>query len=152
MRSVQSTSLRNTLFEELREVSSGREPLQILRHGKPIAVLVPAAGEHPGKKKPLIDLDAISSFCRGHRLKSLCLFGSILRDDFDEESDVDVMVDSGERDVSLRELCDMMDELEAMFGRKVDLVFKKNVLALDKKYKTREEILMTASEVYHEAA
>jgi prevent-host-death family protein len=152
MRSVQSTSLRKTLFKELREVSSGREPLQILRHGKPIAVLVPAAGEKSSKKKPLIDLDAISSFCKGHRLKSLCLFGSVLRDDFDEESDVDVMVDSGERDVSLRELCDMMDELEAMFGRKVDLVFKKNVLALDKKYKTREEILMTASEVYHEAA
>ena len=105
----------------------------------------------PGKRKSCLDLDAIADFCRRHSLKQLCLFGSVLRDDFDEDSDVDVLADSDGKTVSLHELCDMMDELETLFGRKVDLVFKKDVEALDPKYQTRAEILTSAREVYNKA-
>ena len=104
MRTVQSTFLRKTLFKELREVSLERVPVQILRHGKPIAVLVPATTEHPTNKKPLIDLDAIASFCKEHHLKSFSLFGSVMRKDFDENSDVDIMIDSAGRFIKLHEL------------------------------------------------
>ena len=152
MRTVQSTEFRQHLSGELQAISEGRQPVEILRHGKPVAILSPALGVPPGRRKPILDLDAISRFCKKHSLKRLCLFGSVLRDDFDEDSDVDVMADSGGRTVALGELCDMMDELEAMFGRRVDLVFRKDVEALDRKYRTRDEILTTAREVYDEAA
>lgn len=152
MRSVQSSEFRKHFFGELQVISKEQQLVEILRHRRPIAVLSPAVDVLPGKRKPILDLDAISKFCKKHSLRRLCLFGSVLREDFDEYSDVDVMADSDGRTVTLRELCDMMDELEAMFGRKVDLVFKKDVEALDTKYKTRAEILATASEVYNEAA
>lgn len=152
MRTVQSTELRKHFFRELQTIAEDRQLVEILRHGKPIAVLSPSVDVPPGKRKPCLDLDAIAKFCGKHSLKQLCLFGSVLRDDFDEHSDVDVMADSAGKIVLLRELCDMMDELETMFGRKVDLVFKKDVEALDKKYRTRAEILTTAREVYNEAA
>jgi uncharacterized protein len=152
MRSVQSTSLRKTLFKELREVSSGREPVQILRHGKPIAVLVPALVGNLGNRKPLLDLDAISAFSKRHGVRAFYLFGSVLREDFDSDSDVDVMVDMKDKSLGLAKWCSMMDELEVMFGRKIDLVRKDNIEALDPRYHRRSEILGTAKAVYDEAA
>ena len=152
MRTVQSTELRKHLFEELHAISKEGQRIEILRHGKPIAVLSPSVSSPPGRRKPTLDLDAIAEFCKRHSLKKLYLFGSVIREDFDEDSDIDVMADSDGRSVSLHELCDMMDDLEAMFGRKVDLVFKKDVEALDRKYSTRADILATAREVYDEAA
>ena len=149
---MQSTEFRKHFFEQLQTIAKNRQLVEILRHGKPVAVMSPAVNVFLGKQKPNLNLDTIAEFCKKHSLKQLCLFGSVLRDDFDENSDVDVMVDSDERTVTLCELCDMMDELEVMFGRKVDLVFKKDVEALDKKYRTRDEILTTAREVYNEAA
>ena len=123
-----------------------------MRHGRPIAILSPSVDTPPGRRKPSLDLDAIAGFCKRHSLRRLYLFGSMLREDFDEDSDIDVMADSNGRTVSLCELCDMLDELEAMFSRKVDLVFKKDVESLDRKHRTRDDILKTAREVYDEAA
>ena len=40
-----------------------------------------------------IDRDAVSAFCRRHHIRRLALFGSVLRDDFGPESDVDVLVE-----------------------------------------------------------
>jgi predicted nucleotidyltransferase len=40
-----------------------------------------------------IDVDAVSAFCRRHRIRRLAVFGSVLRDDFGPESDVDLLVD-----------------------------------------------------------
>ena len=40
-----------------------------------------------------IDRDAVSAFCRRHCIKRLALFGSVLRDDFSPDSDVDVLVE-----------------------------------------------------------
>lgn len=66
--------------------------------------------------------DKIAEFCERHRVARLSLFGSILRDDFGPESDVDVLVEfeAGAR-VSLFDLGGMLMELREMLGREVDL-------------------------------
>jgi predicted nucleotidyltransferase len=70
----------------------------------------------------LIDLDAIARFCKKHQVKTFAPFGSILRDDFDEDSDVDVLVDLDGRHLKFHEECRMLDELELVFRRKVDSI------------------------------
>jgi predicted nucleotidyltransferase len=67
--------------------------------------------------------ELIAEFCRKWRVTELSLFGSVLRDDFGPESDVDVLV-SFQPDApwSLYDWVQMMDELKEIFGREVDLV------------------------------
>jgi hypothetical protein len=66
--------------------------------------------------------EALAAFCRKHRVSKLALFGSVLRDDFRPDSDVDVLVEfePGARAGFLK-LAGMELELGAMLGRKVDL-------------------------------
>jgi len=67
----------------------------------------------------------IAEFCRKWKVTELSLFGSMLREDFGPESDVDVLVTLAEdAPWSLFEWVDMIDELRVMFGRDVDLVEK----------------------------
>jgi uncharacterized protein len=75
-----------------------------------------------------VDREAIVRFCRKWRVTELALFGSVLRDDFGRESDVDVLV-SFEPDApwSLWDLIAMRDELQELFGRRIDLVEKKTL-------------------------
>ena len=64
---------------------------------------------------------AIAEFCRRRRIRRLCLFGSVLRDDFRPDSDVDVLVEfepGGRTGLSFFE---MEAELSRLLGRKVDL-------------------------------
>jgi uncharacterized protein len=67
----------------------------------------------------------IEAFCRKWKIREFALFGSVLREDFRPESDIDVLVafedDAGH---SLFDLHDMRVELEEMLGREVDLVEK----------------------------
>jgi uncharacterized protein len=72
-----------------------------------------------------VDERAIADFCRRWKITELSLFGSVLRDDFGPHSDVDVMV-VFEPDApwSYWEWPDMIEELEQIFGREVDLVEK----------------------------
>lgn len=69
--------------------------------------------------------DAVAAFCAKHRIAELSLFGSVLREDYGPDSDVDVMVvfDPGAEGITFENLPDMLDELQAIFGgRRVDLV------------------------------
>ena len=71
-----------------------------------------------------IDVDSakIAAFCRAHGIARLSFFGSILRDDFGPESDIDVLVDFLPGCTpSLLQLGGMMIELTNLFGRQVDL-------------------------------
>jgi predicted nucleotidyltransferase len=72
-----------------------------------------------------MDRVRLAAFCRKHRIRELSFFGSVLRDDFGPESDVDVLVEfePGAR-VTLFRLSAMEDELAGVLGRKVDLVLK----------------------------
>ena len=71
---------------------------------------------------------SLESFCHKWRVRELSLFGSVLRDDFGPESDVDVLVSfSDGTPWSLWDLTAMGDELAAMVGRPVDLVEKEGL-------------------------
>ena len=70
----------------------------------------------------------IAEFCRRRRVRTLSLFGSVLRDDFGQDSDVDVLVEfETNAGVSLFDLVDMQQELRDMLGREVDLVERKGL-------------------------
>ncbi len=75
-----------------------------------------------------IPMDRIEAFCRKWKIREFSLFGSVLRDDFRPDSDVDVLV-SFEPDApwDLFHLVEMRDELIALFGRDVDLVEKEGL-------------------------
>jgi predicted nucleotidyltransferase len=76
-------------------------------------------------QKANIPGERIAEFCRKWKIMEFALFGSILRDDFRPESDVDVVVELAEgAPWSLFEWVDMIEELKAIFGREVDLVEK----------------------------
>lgn len=65
---------------------------------------------------------SIIDFCRRHGIARLSLFGSVLRDDFGPDSDIDVLVEFPEGQTpSLLELGGMLMELRRIFGREVDL-------------------------------
>jgi predicted nucleotidyltransferase len=85
----------------------------------------------------------IDDFCRRHRIRRLALFGSALRDDFTQESDVDVLVEfeAGVR-VGLS-FFEMQDELSEIIGRKVDL---HTPGFLSERF--RDRVLAEAKEVY----
>lgn len=70
-----------------------------------------------------INQERIKEFCQRWKIAEFSLFGSVLRDDFNPESDIDVLI-SFEPDVpwSLFDWVDMVDELKIIFGREVDLV------------------------------
>ena len=73
----------------------------------------------------LVPMDVVADFCRRHRVREFALFGSVLRDDFTERSDVDVLREPGpDHEHTLDELLTMQEELATLFGRKVDLVYK----------------------------
>lgn len=70
-----------------------------------------------------IDTDAIIELCTRYHVQEFSIFGSLLRDDFNQSSDIDVLVSFHEDAlVSLFDIIDLEYELSALFGRKVDLV------------------------------
>jgi predicted nucleotidyltransferase len=71
-----------------------------------------------------IPRDAISAFCRQHHVRKLSLFGSVVRDDFSPESDIDVLVEfEPGKAPSIAAFLQMRAELSDLFGhRHVDLV------------------------------
>jgi len=95
-----------------------------------------------------LPLDAIRAFCARWGVSEFALFGSVVRDDFTPTSDVDVLVQfrDGIR-YTLFDLARMGDELEAIFGRTVDLLDRRAVEA-SPNYIRRDQILQTAEVIY----
>jgi len=76
-----------------------------------------------------VSQEQIEAFCRKWKIRELALFGSVLRDDFRPDSDVDVLVEfASDARHSLFDRMEMIEELEALFGRQVDLVRKELVV------------------------
>lgn len=72
-----------------------------------------------------IPKNKITDFCRRRKVVELALFGSVLRDDFRPDSDIDVLITfTADCGWSLWDLFDVREELHQMFGRKIDLVEK----------------------------
>jgi len=65
--------------------------------------------------------DKIAEFCRRHHIRKLALFGSILRDDFGPDSDIDVLVEFDPKHIPGLAFFGMEQELSELLGRKVDL-------------------------------
>ena len=87
----------------------------------------------------------IRDFCQKWRVRELALFGSVLREDFNSDSDVDVTVSFEDgAPWSLWDILDMRKELQQMFGRPVDIVEKE---ALRNPFR-RQEILSTRRVIY----
>lgn len=74
-------------------------------------------------KNIVIPKDTIAEFCRRHRIHRLALFGSVLRDDFGPESDIDVLVEfEPDTNVGFFKLYDLEQELSQILGgRKVEI-------------------------------
>ena len=68
-----------------------------------------------------MDKEKIADFCRNHHIRRLSLFGSVLRDDFGPESDVDVLVEFEPDHIPGLAFFSMEEELSRIIGRKVDL-------------------------------
>ncbi len=80
--------------------------------------------------RPRIDIpmEKIRAFCEKWKVVEFSLFGSVLRDDFRPDSDIDVLLSFEENSAwSLYDLVDMKDELKTIFGREVDLVEKEAI-------------------------
>lgn len=70
-----------------------------------------------------IDRDKLTDFCRGWHIRRLWLFGSVLRDEFRDDSDVDVLYEFAEGKTPGWEIVDVGEELSSLLGgRKVDFV------------------------------
>jgi predicted nucleotidyltransferase len=96
-------------------------------------------------KKFTLPRRKITEFCKRWSITEFSLFGSVLREDFRPDSDIDVLVSIDPKaHVSLFEIAQMQIELENMFKRPVDLVEKEG---LRNPYR-RREILSTAQIIY----
>jgi len=101
--------------------------------------------------KPSIDLTAIKIFCQKHQVSRFSLFGSILRDDFSTDSDVDVLLDTGERRPGYDEHLEMISELKALFERPVDLVDER-LLHSGRTHTRIVENIMSSRKIVYEAS
>jgi len=94
---------------------------------------------------PMQDIDR---FCQRWQILELSLFGSVLREDFNPDSDVDMLVTfSDNSDWSLFDHVQMQQELQALLDRKVDLISRR-ALAHTQNQLLREEILKTAKVIF----
>ena len=90
-----------------------------------------------------IPRDEIAEFCRRHRVRRLALFGSVTRDDFTPQSDVDVLVEFEPGYAAGFIFLLMRRELTAMPEREVDM----HTAATLSPY-FRQEVLDEAEEIY----
>lgn len=89
----------------------------------------------------------LAEFCRRNHIRKLALFGSVLRDDFRPDSDVDVLVEFEPGKTPGFAFITMQDELKEILKRDVDLLTFKSIES-SRNYIRREAILSSAREVY----
>ncbi len=93
---------------------------------------------------------AVEEFCKRWKIVELALFGSVLRDDFRPDSDIDVLVEFASGvEYDYDTLDQIRTELETLFGRPVDLV-EKSVIEQSENYIRRRHILHSAQTLYVE--
>lgn len=100
-----------------------------------------------------VSKDKIAEFCHRWKIQELALFGSVLREDFEASSDVDVLVTfTDDAEWGLLDHVQMENELEDLFEREVDLISKRAV-EQSQNWIRRQEILGTAQILFsaHEA-
>lgn len=90
----------------------------------------------------------LSEICRRYRISELALFGSALRENYTEKSDIDLLVefipDSG---ITLFNIVDLKEEFEKLFGREVDIV-SKNAVKRSRNYLRKKAIFENVKVIY----
>ncbi len=95
-----------------------------------------------------VPVEEIADFCRRWRIVEFAIFGSALREDFRPDSDVDVLVTfEPSAQWSFQNWLDMTSELEAIIGRKVDLV-ERRLVEQSRNHIRRRHILSHLERVY----
>jgi uncharacterized protein len=94
-----------------------------------------------------IDESRLAEICERFQVAELLLFGSVLRDDFGPDSDIDVLYVLEDGATIGWEIVDLQQELERLFDRKVDLV-SKNFL----RPRFAAKVLPTAERIFEHAA
>jgi predicted nucleotidyltransferase len=99
-------------------------------------------------EKPDLPQAEIAEFCRRWQITELAVFGSVLRNDFGPESDLDVLVTfSPGANWGLLDHYQMRQELVMLLGREVDLLTRRAV-EQSRNWLRRREILSTAQVIY----
>ncbi len=95
-----------------------------------------------------LPLGAIRAFCKRWLVTELALFGSVLRDDFGPQSDVDVLVRfEPQARHTLLDMAQMQTDLARILGRKVDLI-ERTAVEQSRNYIRRAAILRSAETIY----
>ena len=95
-----------------------------------------------------MDSEAIRAFCRKWKIKELSVFGSILRDDFRADSDVDFLADyEDDAEWDLFDHMDMEEELEGIIEHKADILDRPTMQNHDN-WLLRKAIFSTEEKVY----
>jgi predicted nucleotidyltransferase len=95
-----------------------------------------------------LPINQIQEFCDRWQITEFALFGSVLRDDFRPDSDIDVLVTFAPKAKrGLSETLQMKDELQAIFGRKVDFIVKA-AIERSENWLRRKNILESAQVIY----
>jgi predicted nucleotidyltransferase len=95
----------------------------------------------------VLPMEEIATFCRRWNIAQFALFGSVLGEDFGPNSDIDVLVTFAPGAERSPDREAMRAELEAIFGRPVDLTYRR-VIERDPNYIIRKAILRSARVIY----
>lgn len=88
--------------------------------------------------------EELEELCRRYQVRELALFGSVLRDDFRSDSDVDVLIEfEPDSHITLFDMSRIQRELTQLIGRRVDLVPKNGLKPL-----IRDDVLASSEVIY----
>ncbi len=91
-----------------------------------------------------VDEDQLAAICRKFHVQELALFGSVLRDDFSDDSDIDILVEYEPwARIGLFHHFKLEEALAQILGRDVDLVSKGGLRSI-----LKDEVLSTAEVIY----
>lgn len=95
----------------------------------------------------VVDREKLIELCRRNHIRRLAFFGSVLRDDFGPDSDVDVLVEFEPGHTPGLDFFRIQDELSDLLGRKVDMLTFREIQQ-SRNYIRRRHVLGTAEEQY----
>jgi len=144
---VDASSLRRDLFNVLCNLNAGG-PIEVLRNGRVVAVLSTPISPPGPTPKPRVAPRRLARICKKHHIKRLSLFGSVVRDDFGPDSDVDILFEPEEGHLgTLGSFVAASDALADLFGRRVDFI-RRSLVENSKNKHRRQSILEDERVVY----
>ena len=113
------------------------------------SVAAPTPDTHRLVRRIMVSPELIAQFCKRWHIREMALFGSVLRDDFDCKSDLDVLVEFRPDGVPGLRFVSMASDLSGLLERPVD-VLTRSAVERSPNYIRRKEILESARVIYAE--